>query len=65
MKRFKNILCVVPRGDTGKLALQQAVSLAECNQADLTVVGVMAPLSIGMGMPNGGADICRTANRDA
>ena len=54
MKRFKNILCVVPRGDTGKLALQRAVSLAESNQADLTVVGVMAPLSIGMGMPDGG-----------
>ena len=54
MKRFKNILCVVPRGDSGKLALQRAVSLAESNQADLTVVGVMAPLTIGMGMPDGG-----------
>ena len=54
MKRFKNILCVVPRGGTGKLALERAVSLAECNQADLTVVGVMAPFSIGMGMPDGG-----------
>ncbi len=41
MKRFKNILCVVEPGDHSKPALERAVSLAENNQARLTVVDVV------------------------
>ncbi|MCF6217416.1 MAG: universal stress protein [Gammaproteobacteria bacterium] len=41
MKRFKNILCVVEPGDQSKPALERAVSLAEKNQARLTVVDVI------------------------
>lgn len=54
MKRFKNILCVVPGTGSGKYALKRAVSLAEVNQAELTVISVMTPVSVGMGIPDGG-----------
>jgi nucleotide-binding universal stress UspA family protein len=54
MKRFKDILCVVDTEKVGKSALERAVSLAENNQANLTVI-VVAPVVIaGIGMPEGG-----------
>lgn len=54
MNRFKNILCVLIGTEPSQIALKRAVSLAENNQANLTVISVMAPVSIGMGMPDGG-----------
>jgi len=54
MERFTNILCVVTAGETGKPTLERAVSLAENNQAQLTVVDVMPHVTAGIGMPDGG-----------
>ena len=54
MKRFKNILCVVEPGEACKPALARAVTLAENNQAGLTVVDVTAQITAGIGMPEGG-----------
>ncbi len=54
MKRFNNILCVVARGAGRKPALERAVTLAENNQARLTVVGVSERVTAGIGMPAGG-----------
>ena len=54
MWRFKNILCVIERGDASQPALERAVALAENNQAALTVVGVVPRVSLGTGMPDGG-----------
>ncbi|MCP5009587.1 MAG: universal stress protein [Aestuariibacter sp.] len=44
MKRFKNILCVVNTDLKDHSALEQAVKLAENNQASITVVEVMNEL---------------------
>ena len=54
MKRFKNILCVVETGEACKPALERAVTLAENNQASLTVVDVIERVAAGIGMPEGG-----------
>jgi len=54
MKRFNQILCVITRPETSKAALDRAVTLAENNQARLTVVAVAEPISVGMGIPDGG-----------
>lgn len=54
MKPFKNILCVLRPSDTCKTALERAVSLAENNQARLTVVDVVERFTAGIGMPDGG-----------
>jgi len=54
MKRFKDILCVVEQGETCKPALDRAVTLAENNQANLTVVDVIPRITAGIGMPDGG-----------
>lgn len=54
MKRFNNILCVVAPGAGRKPALERAVTLAENNQARLTVVGVSERVTAGIGMPAGG-----------
>lgn len=54
MQRFKNILCVMEHGKLGKPALDRAVTLAENNQASLTVVAVLPRLPAGIGMPDGG-----------
>ncbi len=54
MKRFKDILCVVEPDKIFKPALEHAVSLAENNQANLTVVTVVAQVTAGIGMPAGG-----------
>lgn len=54
MKRFKDILCVVEGGKECLPALERAVSLAENNQASLTVVDVVERVNVGIGMPEGG-----------
>ncbi len=54
MKRFKDILCVVEPDKIFKPALERAVTLAENNQANLTVVDVVAQVTAGIGMPAGG-----------
>lgn len=54
MKRFKDIVCVVETGITCKPALERAVTLAENNQARLTVVEVIPRITAGIGMPDGG-----------
>jgi nucleotide-binding universal stress UspA family protein len=54
MKRFKNILCVVENGEASKPALERAVTLAENNQASLTVIEVIERITAGIGLPEGG-----------
>ncbi|MBT8041207.1 MAG: universal stress protein [Gammaproteobacteria bacterium] len=54
MQRFKNILCVVNRGNPGGAALERAAALAESNQARLTVAVVAPHVSVGMGIPENG-----------
>ncbi|MGD9000339.1 MAG: universal stress protein [Granulosicoccaceae bacterium] len=44
MKRFKNILCVIDRQSAEQYSLEQAVALAENNQARVTVVMVTEPV---------------------
>lgn len=53
MKRFNNILCVVEPGKECKPALERAVTLADNNQARLTVITVVPSISAGIGMPEG------------
>ena len=54
MKRFENILCVLESQTAGECALERAASLAEHNQAVLTVIDVIPRMSTGIGMPDGG-----------
>jgi len=54
MKRFKDILCVVEPGGACESALGRAVTLAENNQAGLTVVVLTERVTAGIGMPEGG-----------
>ena len=54
MERFKKILCMVTTPESSKVVLERAVTLAENNQARLTAVAVAEPISIGMGIPDGG-----------
>jgi nucleotide-binding universal stress UspA family protein len=54
MRRFNNILCVVEHGKEGKPALDKAVTLAEHNQAKLTVVEVISRVPAGIGLTDGG-----------
>ena len=54
MKRFKNIIYVVGAEKASKFSLERTVALAENNQASLTVVDVVAHLTAGIGMPDGG-----------
>ncbi len=54
MRRFKNILFVADSGRKGSDAFERAVSLAENNQASLTVVDVVERVTVGIGMPEGG-----------
>ena len=54
MKRFKQILCVVAPGKQGQLALERAVSLAENNNAKLTVATVTPLLTADIEITNGG-----------
>ncbi len=45
MTRFKNILCLVEKGEENSPALQRAVALAESNQAQLTAA-MIAPATL-------------------
>lgn len=54
MKRFKNILCVVEAGQECKSALERAFTLAENNQAGLTIIDIAPRVTAGIGMPEGG-----------
>jgi len=54
MQRFKNILCVVERSDSKQNALQRSVDLAASNQAMLTVIEVIPPAKVGVGMLESG-----------
>ncbi len=54
MNRFKDILCVMETGVACQSVMQRAVTLAENNQARLTVVEVIGQVSSGIGMPKGG-----------
>jgi Universal stress protein family len=54
MKRFKDILCVAAPGAECKPVLERAVTLAENNQASLTVVEVTERITAGIRMPKGG-----------
>ena len=54
MQRFKDILCVVENRQADKHVLERAVTLAENNQASLTVVDVVGHVIAGIGMPEGG-----------
>ena len=54
MKRFRNILCVVELGGICEPVLERAVTLAENNQARLTVVDVAPHLAANIIMPKGG-----------
>ena len=54
MKRYKDILCVVEPGEVCTHALERAVTLAENNQASLTVLAVAPHITVGIGMPDGG-----------
>ena len=55
MKRFNNIMCVVEQGAGHKPALERAVTLAENNQANLTVIAVAKRVAAGIGTPEGGS----------
>jgi len=54
MKRFKDILCVIEPEKVCKPALERAVTLAENNQANLTIIAVAPSVRAGIGMPEGG-----------
>ena len=54
MKQFKNILYVSEASVAQGPAMARAVSLAENNQADLTVIDVVPVITAGIGMPPGG-----------
>lgn len=54
MKHFRNILYVNEPSVEQEFALARAVSLAESNQADLTVIDVIPQLTAGIGLPPGG-----------
>lgn len=54
MTIFKDILCVVDIREDCTAAIERAVTLAENNQANLTVVDVVDRITAGIGMPEGG-----------
>ncbi len=54
MKQFDNILCVAEPSIAQVPVLARAVSLAENNQADLTVIDVVPVVTAGVGMLPGG-----------
>lgn len=56
MKQLSNILYVSEASAAEGASLARAVSLAESNQADLTVIDVVPAITTGVGMPQGGPD---------
>ena len=57
MKRFKDILCVLEPVKVCEPALERAVTLAENNQACLTVVDVAPYVTVGIGVTDGGSGL--------
>jgi universal stress protein E len=53
MKRFKNILCAIDPGLVHSAALERAVTLAENNQASLTLIKVTEPVAPLIGTAEG------------
>ncbi len=51
MKRFNNILYVMEPGAGRKPALERAITLVENNQANLTIITVIKPVTTNIGMP--------------
>jgi universal stress protein E len=54
MKQFQNILYVAEAYLAHETALARAVSLAESDQADLTIIDIVPVMTAGIGMPPGG-----------
>lgn len=54
MQKFKNILCVMEPGEASQPALDRAVTLAEDNQAALTVIDILPHVPVGVAMQDGG-----------
>ena len=54
MNLFKNILYVSEAGPAQQASIARAVTLAENNQASLTVIDVIQVIAAGIGMPPGG-----------
>jgi len=54
MKHLKNILYVADASIAQESAMARAVSLAENNQADLTIIDVVPDIPVGVGIPPGG-----------
>lgn len=54
MKRFKNILYIYEESVAQDATFASAVSLAQNNQADLTIIDVIPEVTSGIGMPPGG-----------
>jgi nucleotide-binding universal stress UspA family protein len=54
MNRFRNILCVVCANQGDAALVERAVERAERNQARLTLLAVVPPVTAGIGMPEGG-----------
>ena len=54
MNQFKNILFVVESGEACQPALERAVTLAEENQAALTIIDFVERVAAGINMPRGG-----------
>lgn len=54
MNRFRNILCVASATQGDAAVVERAVALAEHNQARLTLLGVVPPVTAGIGMSEGG-----------
>lgn len=54
MKRFKNILYIYEGSVAQNATIASAVSLAQNNQANLTVIDVIPVVTAGIGMPPGG-----------
>mgnify|MGYP000718260837 CR=1 FL=1 len=54
MRRFRDILCMLEPGKECNPALERSVTLAENNQANLTVIAVAPLVTAGIGMPDGG-----------
>ena len=55
MKRFKDILCIAEPGQEYKPALDRAITLAQTNQAKLTVIAVAPTVRAGIGIPETGS----------
>nr|WP_298373865.1 universal stress protein [uncultured Halomonas sp.] len=56
MKQFRNILYVIEADTETEAAISRAVLLAENNQAELTVIDVMAPIDASFTSPSNASD---------